>query len=393
MNIILSQRDGAWSRKRLGFGTGTIGQYGCVITSIAMCLRERGYNVNPVDVNEKLKEVGGFVGSTKNLVNWSAVYKAFPQFKYVGSYNYNTTPAPLNELDNYLKQGYNVILKMNGYNIGGRGDHFVKAERVEGDNVVIQDPWFGEEALITKRYTRDWADTAVEIITGFRVSQITPSQGEENMNDDEMIIKKKDFTNMHHKSSQYDDLGKKYGFDPSNTQAEFMINLFETEKKRKEDAEKAKEAVEKREGETNQQLQSCIRTSGSRRETLQYIATKLDVAMDESEIKGAIEDVIDIEDKLRAAEKEIDKVKAEHATEKKGLLKEIDLLKEDIENWKGKADELTQNIEKLEKKIDGANEKEEKDNILVSLITDLVNFFTRKKNQKDVEGEKNDEQS
>ena len=64
----LSQRDPRWKDIKLGTGSTTIGQEGCLVTCLAMLA-----GTTPDVVNEELKRVGGYQNG--NLVIWSALDK------------------------------------------------------------------------------------------------------------------------------------------------------------------------------------------------------------------------------------------------------------------------------------------------------------------------------
>jgi hypothetical protein len=78
-----SQRDPQWKSLLLGHGTGTIGQYGCTLSSLATLLHARLLQTNPKLLNDRFKQTGVFGGATKNLIIWSNLEKAYPQFEFV----------------------------------------------------------------------------------------------------------------------------------------------------------------------------------------------------------------------------------------------------------------------------------------------------------------------
>lgn len=133
----ISQRDPEHSRKRLGFGTGTIGQYGCVLTSVVMVLRYFGVNITVSELNEKLKTVDGWTGDTKNLLVWTAVERLYPGvIKWRGSFGYNDA-----NVKKLLSEGTPVIIVADAAPIGApRTTHFFVAL---GDK-MIADPWVGD---------------------------------------------------------------------------------------------------------------------------------------------------------------------------------------------------------------------------------------------------------
>lgn len=142
MNITpLSQRDTKWASQKLGFGTGTIGSYGCLITAVAIGINSQGANLGVGEVNDKLKSVNGFVGDTKNLLVWSALPKAFPQIKSNGipeAYNNDVAIGMLNK-------GIPVIVEVDGTPIGAPS-HWILL--IGGGKMC--DPWTGKIEATSK---------------------------------------------------------------------------------------------------------------------------------------------------------------------------------------------------------------------------------------------------
>lgn len=121
---LLSQRDQRWAKKKLGNSNLTIGDYGCVITSLAMML-----DTTPDKINEYLKKHGGFQGA---LVVWDKV----PGFVKVG-WQYNNAAV----LAAIKKYGACMVRTDFDGNPRTDGDHYV----VFIGNHKLLDPWTGTE--------------------------------------------------------------------------------------------------------------------------------------------------------------------------------------------------------------------------------------------------------
>ena len=67
------QCDAAWGSKTLGKGSKTICKAGCAMSSVAMYVTSRGTKKTPGTLNDWLNSNGGYAGSSKNLLVWSAV--------------------------------------------------------------------------------------------------------------------------------------------------------------------------------------------------------------------------------------------------------------------------------------------------------------------------------
>lgn len=128
---ILSQRDPRWADITLGTGKGTIGYYGCTITCLAMIM-----GLTPDVVNDRMKALPLVNGSTGfangNLVLWSRLGEAFPDFEFTRVWVYNN--------DDVLANVPNVLVEVPATAIGGTGKHWV----VFIGNQELNDPWIGK---------------------------------------------------------------------------------------------------------------------------------------------------------------------------------------------------------------------------------------------------------
>lgn len=128
---VMSQRDPQWAQKYLGFSTKTIGNFGCTITCLTMLLnRTFGWQLTPIDVNNRLKEFGAFSGA---LILWARVPLAYPQLKWVyRDYNYSNAKVAWYV---YIRK-IPVMVEVNGAKIGA-SKHWV----LFTGNREMVDPW------------------------------------------------------------------------------------------------------------------------------------------------------------------------------------------------------------------------------------------------------------
>jgi hypothetical protein len=378
---MIGQRDTRWASQLLGHGTGTIGQYGCVITSVCDGLNEAGYtDETPSTVNNKLKNVpGAFIGTTKNLLDWNKLKEVFT-IDYKGSYNYDTVPAPIDKLREYLDQGLVVILRVSAKNIGGTGDHFVRAKSVQGSTVIVRDPWYAEEAPITKRYTSGSIDTAQEIILGFRVMSITKKQGE-NMQEDEMIVKKQVFTDLVNNSNQRDTIFDAFKVDRKTGTAQQVVEIYT---KLKEDRDNLDNALKKAQEDVKEWkglYETEKITSDERKKKydsfLEYVCNKLGSIVDAEVVKGKIDELLRVEGELDTAKRVMEDMKIAHAKEKKDLQQEVADLTEKVRLQKLQIDKLEVDLKTLSDKIDNSKEEEVKNNKLQDIIAGILLFFEK----------------
>ncbi len=106
-----SQNDSKWKNKPLGT-SGTIGEYGCLITDVAMTSCYFGHDETPLSINEKLTRGGGYVNG--NLFVWGALSKMYPDIVYQGQ---TQTPDPLtqgqmDEIRHTIDQKFPVFLQI-----------------------------------------------------------------------------------------------------------------------------------------------------------------------------------------------------------------------------------------------------------------------------------------
>ena len=135
-----SQLDSRWSG--LTYGSAKLGPSGCVPASVAMILKgSYGVNVTPVDTANRIYSYGGF-----NQQYYGS--SATDLFKGMRSYGRTISNInSLSELNNYLAQGYPVIMFVN-VGIG----HAVVAHGYSGGKTVVYDPY-------NRQFYNGWVST------------------------------------------------------------------------------------------------------------------------------------------------------------------------------------------------------------------------------------------
>lgn len=175
-----TQRDPRWTKILMGFGDGTIGNYGCYLTSLASGLSEKSYNFDPEILNQLLKDVDAWVGPYKNYIDVLNLEKYLPDifvsFEQIEPWNDVPTLAEL------IKTELIVVCKVSAIPIGGTGTHFVLLTGQENGIAKIWDPWSGVEELITKRWN------SYGNILGIRIFEIKVSSSD-IINNMEMLPK------------------------------------------------------------------------------------------------------------------------------------------------------------------------------------------------------------
>lgn len=137
------QRGAAWSNIKIGNTNSTIGDIGCLVTSISILIEKSGVSTpmvpfNPGTFVEALNKKGGF-DSNGNL-QYAAVNKVVPEFKYVGKVNLRnkTREEKLATISQYYNQGYYLTVEVKGATEGNQ--HWVAVTGINGKNIIIVDP-------------------------------------------------------------------------------------------------------------------------------------------------------------------------------------------------------------------------------------------------------------
>ena len=133
----------SWSNIRIGNTSSTIGNIGCLVTSIAILIEKSGVNTtiipfNPGTFVEALNNNGGF--DSKGNLYYAPISTVIPNFKYVGNVNLRgkTRAEKLEQIKQYQNQGYYLTIEVKGATPGNQ--HWVAILGVDGNNVNIVDP-------------------------------------------------------------------------------------------------------------------------------------------------------------------------------------------------------------------------------------------------------------
>lgn len=137
------QKDPKWSNIKIGNSSGTIGSIGCLVTSISILIEKSGveHNINPLNPGtfvEALNKNNGF-DSNGNL-QYAAVNKAVPKFKYVGNVNLRekSKEEKLSIIKQYLNSGYYITAEVKGATPGNQ--HWVAILSADDNGITMVDP-------------------------------------------------------------------------------------------------------------------------------------------------------------------------------------------------------------------------------------------------------------
>lgn len=161
---VLAQRDARWSRIPLGNSkASTIGAYGCLLTCLAMMV-----DATPDKLNAELVKAGAFLGAN----DWcpACLRRPFDVRQWLGrgpryvrqTERFPTKPFPAGErqrLLEHLQAGHLAIVEVDMAPAALEGQHFVLAVGAFGapgqEQIVISDPWHGDQVPLVPRYGRN----------------------------------------------------------------------------------------------------------------------------------------------------------------------------------------------------------------------------------------------
>jgi len=164
--------DNRWGSALLGFNTDpryNIHNYGCLLVCLAIVACYHGKNVTPKDMNELLKDVGGF--SNGGCYNWGAISKIFKDIeeRWVG------TPRPLTDsqmdsIKEALDSGFPVIAQLDYNPRTAKLDMhyvlFIGYNPEDENDFTIVDP-LGGKVVSLKKYLGWWRPNARRTIEQF----------------------------------------------------------------------------------------------------------------------------------------------------------------------------------------------------------------------------------
>ena len=133
----------SWSNIKIGNTNSTLGQIGCLVTSISILIEKSGCNTtispfNPGTFLEALNKNNAFDGSGN--LQYAGVTRAVPNFIYVGNVNLRgkSRTEKLALITQYFNQGYYLAIEVKGATPGNQ--HWVAITGISGNNVIIVDP-------------------------------------------------------------------------------------------------------------------------------------------------------------------------------------------------------------------------------------------------------------
>ena len=320
----------------LGFGSGSIYDFGCYLVSLVNGLAARGYDFTPRTFNNFLKEKNAWTGQYRNYIDVDRLDDILPDI--FESYKRIEPTPDMSTIKWYLDRDYLIVAKVNAKAIGGSGSHFVYVEYIKDNVTWIFDPWFGDLRKVTDRYGK------LGNLLGLRVFKVKRKSGSSDSESDNMSDmytmpsgKQIDLSNkesMKVVANVYDEVINK----------QLYVKKSEVEKQIAEQVEPLRNELEKSHSELRQEIEN--RKEQVSKLELRLLNSDNQINTLNIKLKEALENVKYVEVLTPEAVNEMENLRIQ--------LKEEQQLRDQADKEKGRAlndvARLTQELSELESK-------------------------------------------
>ena len=148
-SIYYNQGNPAWSGIRVGYSWDTVGEVGCLISSIAMVGKYYGFNITPATIAEN---PSNFVGP---LFNWNGlgIFNVIPLGSLFGGY------VNWSAINTQLSLGHPIVVSV------GYGYHYVLLlKQLPNGQYLMDDPEVGPNLIFNNHYSTSSVTQAVEFV-------------------------------------------------------------------------------------------------------------------------------------------------------------------------------------------------------------------------------------
>ena len=129
-----NQRDERWGNNSMGSSGEPTWKYGCLATSMAMVMKQRGEDVTPANISGNSSNF--FANTAYMLIPWGGRFTSVWR-------------NDLGAIDSFLSQGKPVIV---GLYAGAYGTHFIVLKSGSNGDYIMNDPWNGANLSFTSHY-------------------------------------------------------------------------------------------------------------------------------------------------------------------------------------------------------------------------------------------------
>lgn len=150
-----------WSNIKLGTTNSTIGDVGCLVTSIAVLIKKSNVSTNdiyPFNPGTFVISLNNNYGFDENgNLQYDAISKVVPKFIYQNTINLNgkTKSEKLYELKKYYEMGYYISAEV--YGATPNNQHWVAIDNIDNNTIVMLDPASNATSMWDKY---DWNKTS-----------------------------------------------------------------------------------------------------------------------------------------------------------------------------------------------------------------------------------------
>lgn len=150
-----------WSNIKLGTTNSTIGDVGCLVTSIAILIKKSNVSTNdiyPFNPGTFVISLNNNYGFDENgNLQYDAISKVVPKFIYQNTINLNgkTKSEKLYELKKYYEMGYYISAEV--YGATPNNQHWVAIDNIDNNTIVMLDPASNATSMWDKY---DWNKTS-----------------------------------------------------------------------------------------------------------------------------------------------------------------------------------------------------------------------------------------
>lgn len=142
------QRGREWSNIKIGNTNLTIGEVGCLVTSISILIKKSGVstkNVYPFNPGTFVIALSNVFGFNEANLQYGAISKVVPEFVYQDkiSLRNKSKSEKLSIIKSYYESGYYLAVEVAGATESSQ--HWVAVDKVVGDRIFMLDP--GSEAV------------------------------------------------------------------------------------------------------------------------------------------------------------------------------------------------------------------------------------------------------
>lgn len=153
-----SQNDPRWANNLLGFSSWEkMGPFGCLVTAFANVAQAQGEDVDPAQMNERLKAQGKFVrdsyGQIADISGYSALSSVAPHSRFVEQQNWpGTVVAPYSYFDVRSSTNTEIIIMLDYHpETAGVQSHYCRIIGLNDkkDDIEILDSYTGKRVWLS----------------------------------------------------------------------------------------------------------------------------------------------------------------------------------------------------------------------------------------------------